>query len=89
MEAKFAGLMLDEEEETILQVPDESNTEGEVGDYQLGCFLTASMIHFSAMKSTMANLWLRGVQIRDLGEKRYLFQFFHIMYLERVIKGSP
>ncbi|MFQ6658908.1 hypothetical protein Gotur_028001, partial [Gossypium turneri] len=31
----------------------------------------------------------RGVQIRDLGEKRYLFQFFHLMDLERVIKGSP
>lgn len=42
------------------------------------------------MKSTMANLWhpVQGVQIRDLGEKRYLFQFFHIMDLERVLKGS-
>ncbi|MFQ6629891.1 hypothetical protein Gotur_007183, partial [Gossypium turneri] len=31
----------------------------------------ASIIHYPAMKSTMANLWhpVRGVQIRDLGEK--------------------
>ncbi|MBA0702549.1 hypothetical protein Goari_005442 [Gossypium aridum] len=43
------------------------------------------------MKSTMANLWhpIRGVQIRDLGGKRYLFQFFHVMDMERVLKGSP
>ncbi|MBA0818648.1 hypothetical protein Gohar_003642 [Gossypium harknessii] len=43
------------------------------------------------MKSTMANLWhpVKGVQIRDLGEKRYIFKFFHIMDMERVLKGSP
>ncbi|KAK5818312.1 hypothetical protein PVK06_023247 [Gossypium arboreum] len=39
----------------------------------------------------MANLWhpIRGIQIRDLGGKRDLFQFFHIMDMERVLKGSP
>ncbi|MBA0615718.1 hypothetical protein Godav_015832, partial [Gossypium davidsonii] len=43
------------------------------------------------MKSTMANLWhlVKGVQIRDLGEKRYLFKFFHIIDMERVINGAP
>ncbi|MBA0786908.1 hypothetical protein Gotri_027097 [Gossypium trilobum] len=43
------------------------------------------------MKSTMANLWhpVKGVQICDLGEKRYLFQFFHAMDMNRVLKGSP
>lgn len=64
----------------------------EMSEFQLvGCFLTASIIHFPAMKSTMANLWhpIRGVQIQDLGDKRYLFQFFHIIDMVRVIKGSP
>ncbi|PPR96281.1 hypothetical protein GOBAR_AA24388 [Gossypium barbadense] len=43
------------------------------------------------MKSTMANLWhpVRGVQIQDLKEKRFLFQFFHAMDMDRVLKGSP
>ncbi|MBA0760938.1 hypothetical protein Gotri_017948, partial [Gossypium trilobum] len=27
--------------------------------------------------------------IRDLGEKRYLFKFFHSMDMERVLKGLP
>ncbi|MFQ6620044.1 hypothetical protein Gotur_000817, partial [Gossypium turneri] len=92
MEREFAGLSLEEEEDEILQVQIEADTGSETEVLQLvGCFLTASIVHFPAMRSTMANLWhpVKGVQIRDLGEKRYLFQFFHIMDLERVIKGSP
>ncbi|MBA0729878.1 hypothetical protein Golax_020488 [Gossypium laxum] len=43
------------------------------------------------MKSTLANLWhpICGVQIRDMGEKRYIFKFFHSMDMERVLKGLP
>ncbi|KAK5775144.1 hypothetical protein PVK06_043013 [Gossypium arboreum] len=39
----------------------------------------------------MANLWhsVRGVQIRYLGEKRFLFQFYYVMDMDRVLKGSP
>lgn len=29
------------------------------------------------------------VQIRDLGGKRYVFQLFHVIDMERVLKGSP
>ncbi|MBA0729969.1 hypothetical protein Golax_022907 [Gossypium laxum] len=41
------------------------------------------------MKSTLTNLWhpICGVQIRDMGEKRYLFKFFHSMDMNRVLKG--
>ncbi|PPR87789.1 hypothetical protein GOBAR_AA32905 [Gossypium barbadense] len=75
MEAELAQLTINEEEEEILQIEADLNTNREVGEFQLvGCFLTASIIHFPAMKSTMANLWhpVRGVQIRDLGDKRRL-----------------
>ncbi|MBA0709376.1 hypothetical protein Golax_024412, partial [Gossypium laxum] len=92
MESELAGLTINDKEEEVLQFQFESQTGREVGVFQLvGCFLTASIIHFPAMKSTMANLWhpVRGVQIRYLGGKRYLFQFFHVMDMERVLKGSP
>ncbi|MBA0562648.1 hypothetical protein Golob_007675 [Gossypium lobatum] len=38
----------------------------------------------------MANIWhpIKGVHIRDLGEKRFLLQFYHVMDLDRVLKGS-
>ncbi|MBA0584191.1 hypothetical protein Gorai_015016 [Gossypium raimondii] len=54
------------------------------------CFLTASIVHFPAMKSTMENVWhpIRGVQISDLRDKRFLFKFFYRMDLERVINGA-
>ncbi|PPR94804.1 hypothetical protein GOBAR_AA25865 [Gossypium barbadense] len=92
METELAGLTINEEEDEILEIPVDPVLGKEMSEFQLvSCFLTASIIYFPAMKSTMANLWhpVRGVQIRDLGDKRYLFQFFHIMDMERVIKGSP
>ncbi|MBA0680115.1 hypothetical protein Goari_011835, partial [Gossypium aridum] len=72
MESELAGLTINDEEEEVLQFQFESQTGREVGVFQLvGCFLTTSIIHFPAMKSTMANLWhpVQGVQIRYLGGK--------------------
>ncbi|MBA0818226.1 hypothetical protein Gohar_027988, partial [Gossypium harknessii] len=66
IESEFAGLIINDEEEEVLQFQSEPQTGRKVGVLQLvGCFLTASIIHFPAMKSTMANLWhpVRGVQI--------------------------
>ncbi|MBA0760110.1 hypothetical protein Gotri_022889 [Gossypium trilobum] len=42
------------------------------------------------MKNTTANLWhpLRGVLILDLGEKMFLFKFFHEMDIKRVMEGA-
>ncbi|MBA0570627.1 hypothetical protein Golob_004247 [Gossypium lobatum] len=39
----------------------------------------------------MANFWhtLRGVQVSDLGDKHYLFKYFHKMDIERVENGAP
>ncbi|MBA0575668.1 hypothetical protein Golob_027515 [Gossypium lobatum] len=92
METELAQLSINEEEEEILQIQADSRMQTDVGDYQLvGCFLTASIINFLAMKSTLANLWhpIYGVQIRDLREKSYLFKFFHSMDMERTLKGFP
>ncbi|MBA0725184.1 hypothetical protein Golax_021789, partial [Gossypium laxum] len=72
MEADLAGLTLEEEEDDILQIQIDVGTNGDTEILQLvGCSLTASIVHFPAMRSTMANLWhlVRGVQITDLGEK--------------------
>lgn len=57
----------------------------------VGCFLTVGLIHFPAMRSTMENLWhpVKGIQILDIGEKKFLFCFFHVMDMEHVFNGSP
>ncbi|KAG8497286.1 hypothetical protein CXB51_008550 [Gossypium anomalum] len=90
-ERGFAALSLDDEEEEVVQVqkgPDPVYEKEEL--CLVGCFLTASVIHFPVMRNTMANIWhpVKGVQISDLGEKTFLFRFFHRMDLERVLKGS-
>ncbi|KAG8480363.1 hypothetical protein CXB51_024573 [Gossypium anomalum] len=43
------------------------------------------------MRSRMANLRhpLRGVQISDLGDKRFFFDFFHKMDIDRVLNEDP
>ncbi|XP_040932119.1 uncharacterized protein [Gossypium hirsutum] len=92
MENELAQPSINDEEDEVFQIQPDHNREGRGEIFQLvGCFLTASVIHFPAMRSTLVNLWhpVWGVQIRDMGEKMYLFQFFHIMDMERVIKGSP
>ncbi|MBA0554578.1 hypothetical protein Golob_013674, partial [Gossypium lobatum] len=54
--------------------------------YLVGYFLTASVINFQAMRNTMANIWhlLGGVMISNLGEKWFLFKFYHELDIGRV-----
>ncbi|XWS66198.1 hypothetical protein CRYUN_Cryun05aG0179300 [Craigia yunnanensis] len=44
-----------------------------------------------AMKNTLASIWrlVKGVCIRDINPALFLFQFFHELDIERVIKGGP
>ncbi|MBA0576239.1 hypothetical protein Golob_023848 [Gossypium lobatum] len=43
------------------------------------------------MRTVMTDLWhpLGGVSIADVGEKRFLFQFYCEMDFDRVVKGAP
>ncbi|MFQ6634063.1 hypothetical protein Gotur_010378 [Gossypium turneri] len=88
MEHELADLSLDDREEEGLGVHTEVSLQSIVSEFSIvGYFLTTSIVHFSAMKSTMVNVWhlVKGVQISDLGDKHFLFKFFHRIDLERVI----
>ncbi|MBA0851197.1 hypothetical protein Goshw_015118 [Gossypium schwendimanii] len=85
MEKNMAELCLDDEEEEVLQFGVEPIPQKSGYDLCLVRYcLTTSVVHFLAMKNTMADLWhpLGGIQISDLGEKRYLFHFFHEVDVE-------
>ncbi|KAG8492906.1 hypothetical protein CXB51_010125 [Gossypium anomalum] len=58
--------------------------------FLVGRFLTTSVVYFSAMQNTMANLWqpLGRVLISYIGEKTYLFKFYHKLDIDRVINGA-
>lgn len=48
-----------------------------------------SVVHFSALKNTLADLWhpLRGVSIMELEDKQILFRFYCEIDLQRVVNG--
>ncbi|MFQ6627573.1 hypothetical protein Gotur_006201 [Gossypium turneri] len=90
MEDALENLRLLDDEEEALQEHD-----GASGcDHQLclvGRCLTDSVVHFPSLHNTMADLWhpIGGICITEIGEKRYLFQFFHELDIERVVAGIP
>lgn len=70
----------EEEEENVIQLHGvSSNRTSPFEFYFVGCFVVVTVIHFPALRTTLANLWhpLGGIQINDLGEKRFLFRFFN------------
>ncbi|KAK5820000.1 hypothetical protein PVK06_025041 [Gossypium arboreum] len=92
MEKELANLNIEDGEEEALILPTDGVSRKLIYDCCLvGCFLMASAVHFPAMKNMMENLWhpLGGVQISDLGGKRYLFKIFLELDIERVIMGIP
>ncbi|MBA0610364.1 hypothetical protein Godav_011225, partial [Gossypium davidsonii] len=75
-----------DEEEEAWQLYRDSNLQQL--DYDLCLvefFLMASVVHFLAIQNMLANLWhpIRGVQISDRGEKRFLFRFYHKEIFQR------
>ncbi|GMI93514.1 hypothetical protein HRI_003020700 [Hibiscus trionum] len=92
MESELAALSIEEGEEEILELPPE--VQDVVDPYDLclvGRFLTSSVIHFLAMRNTMADVChpLGGISVTDIGEKRICFKFYHEIDISRVLEGSP
>ncbi|MBA0597693.1 hypothetical protein Gorai_007493 [Gossypium raimondii] len=81
--------LLDEEEEAIQE--DEGTVSVAYQFCLVGRCLTDGVVHFPSLRNTMTDLWhpIGGICITELGEKRYHFQFFHEVDLERVIAGIP
>ncbi|KAK5812039.1 hypothetical protein PVK06_027434 [Gossypium arboreum] len=87
MENKLADLHIDEEEKEVLGIEEIAGDHEPVYDLCLvGCFITASVVHFPAVHNTLANLWhlLGGIEILDLGEKDSHLDFF----IRLILKGS-
>lgn len=91
MEKDLAALSLNNQEDELEEVQKQIKVLIEGEDLWLvGCFLKVSVIHFPVIRSTLVNLWhpVRGIEILDIGEKRFLFRFFHWMDLDRVLKRA-
>ncbi|MBA0746886.1 hypothetical protein Gogos_009359 [Gossypium gossypioides] len=88
MEKELANLRLLNEEEAAFQ----EDAAVVVRSYQLwlvGRCRMDSVVHFPSLRNTMVDLWhpIGGICITDLGDKRFLFQFFHEVDVQRVLSG--
>lgn len=75
----------DGKEEEVMQFGGLSGGTNRLYDCCLvGTFLTASVVQFQAMRNMLANLWhpIAGIEISNLGAKRFLFRFFHRLILK-------
>lgn len=91
-------ISLDEDDEggIVLGEGGEGSTPGQqlTGDPKLclvGKFLTEGVFDFTAMQHTLAALWKpgKGVYIKTIEANLFLFQFYHVIDLNRVVEGSP
>ena len=85
------SLSVDEEEELVLDTGEDGSTTQSFDLCLIGRFLTDRMINFNAMKHRLANVWRpeKGICIKEINKQLFLFQFFHIVDLKRVLEGGP
>ncbi|MBA0876748.1 hypothetical protein Goshw_000579 [Gossypium schwendimanii] len=90
MENDLANLALTDEEEEAFE-EDATVFYHNLQLCLVGRCLTDNIVHFPSLRNTMADLWhpIRGICISDLGERHFLFQFFHEVDIRRVLAGTP
>ncbi|XP_057793135.1 uncharacterized protein At4g02000-like [Salvia miltiorrhiza] len=92
MEDHMAGLNLaNEDDELLLDDAITGDSSIAVELCLVGKFLTDQPINFNLMRSRLASIWRpgKGVFMKDIGQGRFIFQFFHEIDLQRVADGGP
>ncbi|MFQ6649799.1 hypothetical protein Gotur_022515 [Gossypium turneri] len=88
----MASFSLEEVEKDSIQLGVESVDNGiSYANCFVREFLTSSVVHFQAMRSTLANVWhpIGGVSISDLKNDQFLFWFYFEVDVDRVERNGP
>lgn len=90
--ASCQNLTIGEEEEGGLVLEGDCGNEAEY-EFSLclvGRFLVTKSVNFQAMQDTLIPIWqpMKGIEVKELPDCRYLFQFFHIRDMERVLQDG-
>ncbi|XP_057791346.1 uncharacterized protein LOC131008489 [Salvia miltiorrhiza] len=88
----MAGLHLEGEDDELLLEDEITGDSSVSADLCLvGRFITDQPVNFNLMRSRLASIWRpgKGVFMKDIGEGRFIFQFFHEVDLKRVFEGGP
>ncbi|MCH80235.1 hypothetical protein A2U01_0001001 [Trifolium medium] len=85
--------LVDEEEE--FEIPEEE-LQKEGGGFNpalclVGRFLTNKPVRVDSMMENMAGVWtpVKGVAIKEVKQGRFIFQFFHHLDVQKVLRGGP
>lgn len=87
----YSKLSIEDETNNGLVIGAEDVRQAPVEYPLVGKFLTEKNINFNAMQNVMASLWRpkQGLEIHDVGNQRYVFIFYHIMDVKKVLEGGP
>ncbi|MBA0850100.1 hypothetical protein Goshw_025263 [Gossypium schwendimanii] len=90
MEDEQVNLHLANEEKEAFR-EDLKNSTDDLQFCLVGSCLTDSVLHFPPLRNTLADLWhpIGGINIMDLGEKHYMFKFFYVVDMNRVVDRMP
>ncbi|KAK5824560.1 hypothetical protein PVK06_019340 [Gossypium arboreum] len=90
--ADLANLqIMEEEDEPLVLNGDAVSTDLNYELCLVGRLLIESIVNFSLLKNTMADLWhpLQGVSITEMEDRRILFRFYSEVDLKLVVDGMP
>ncbi|CAH9070826.1 unnamed protein product [Cuscuta epithymum] len=83
----------EDKEELIFDDDDERHTanDGKMTFPLVGKVLTDRKIKLQIFKKLMASLWrpVKGVSTKEIGEKRYIFSFYHNLDMRCVLDECP
>ncbi|CAJ2667227.1 unnamed protein product [Trifolium pratense] len=87
----FANLNIDEEETLNFDLEENSDEQYDVNLCLVGRFIHDRPIKFNSMKVRLADVWrpVKSMVVKEATQGLYLFQFFHPLDVEGVIKGGP
>lgn len=88
MDKAFEKLAFVEEEDDELMV--KAGDFGKLEFCVVGRVLSDQPIQFNLFRSRMALIWnpKKGVHVKEIGNDRFLFQFFHHLYVKRILDGG-
>ncbi|GAU37962.1 hypothetical protein TSUD_269770 [Trifolium subterraneum] len=85
------NLNIDEEEALNFDLEENSGEQYNVNLCMVGRFIHDRPIKFNIMKARLADVWrpVKGMIVKEATQGLYLFQFFHPLDVEEVMKGGP
>lgn len=87
----YAKLTMEDEDEGGIIIGANQIVQKRESFVLVGRLLTEKNINFPAMQNVLASLWRprEGMEIHDIGGRRYSFVFYHPMDLQKVLDGGP